>query len=160
MPTEEKVSSYPRPPLVELVNGQVSVRIADEIIAEDTRYVRVCETFHPPTIYIHQEAFISGSLHQISGRGSFCEWKGAAQYWSLSKADGTDLRQRAGWSYSRPTERFALLEDWVSLYPRLVDACMLDGEQVLPQPGSFYGGWITRWTIGPFKGDPNHPELI
>ena len=31
---------------------------------------------------------------------------------------------------------------------------------VQPQPGTFYGGWITSWTVGPFKGDPNHPELI
>jgi hypothetical protein len=31
---------------------------------------------------------------------------------------------------------------------------------VIPQPGLFYGGWITSWIQGPFKGDPNHPELI
>ena len=160
MPTEERVSNYPRPPLVELINGGVSVRVADEIIAADNRYVRVCETFHPPTIYIHQDAFIKGSLHQTTGRATFCEWKGVAEYWSLSKADGSELRPRAGWSYPKPTERFALLEDWISLYPQLVDACILEGEKVFPQPGTFYGGWITSWTIGPFKGDPNHPELI
>ena len=112
MPIEEKVSDYPRPPLIELVNGHVSVRIADEVIAEDSRYVRVCETFHPPTIYIHQKAFISGSLQHISGQSSFCEWKGVAEYWSLSKADGSDSRPRAGWSYPKPTESFSLLKDW------------------------------------------------
>ena len=160
MPIEENVSDYPRPPLIELVNGSVSVLIADEIIAEDTRYVRVCETFHPPTIYINPKAFIHGSLQPISGRGSFCEWKGIAEYWSLSKADGSDSRPSAGWSYPRPTDRFSLLKDWISLYPRLVDACILEGEHVSPQPGSFYGGWITSWTIGPYKGDKNHPELI
>ena len=106
MPTEENVSDYPRPPLIELVNGGVSVLIADEIIAEDTRYVRVCETFHPPTIYINPKAFIHGSLQPISRRGSFCEWKGIAEYWSLSKADGSDSRPSAGWSYPRPTDRF------------------------------------------------------
>ena len=160
MQIKEKVSDYPRPPMIELVNGQVSVGISDEIIAQDTRYVRVCETFHPPTIYIRQEAFNRGTLQQLSGRGSFCEWKGAAEYWSLSKADGSDLRPQAGWSYPKPSERFKLLEGWISLYPRLVDSCILEGEQVSPQPGSFYGGWITSWIIGPFKGDPNHPEII
>jgi hypothetical protein len=30
----------------------------------------------------------------------------------------------------------------------------------VPQPGGFYGGWITADLIGPFKGDPAHPELI
>lgn len=146
--------------MIELVNGSVSIRIADEIIAEDTRYIRVCETFHPPTIYLHQKSFRKEALQQTSGQPSYCEWKGVAEYWSLRKADGTDLRSRAGWSYPKPTSHFALLAGWIGLYPRSVDACFLEGEEVTPQPGSFYGGWITSWTIGPFKGDPNHPELI
>ena len=70
------------------------------------------------------------------------------------------MRSRAGWSYAVPTERFAAIAGWISLYPRLVDECRLEGELVSPQPGRFYGGWITPWTIGPFKGDPAHPELI
>jgi hypothetical protein len=28
----------------------------------------------------------------------------------------------------------------------------VNGEQVIPQPGGFYGGWITSWVVGPFKG--------
>jgi uncharacterized protein (DUF427 family) len=160
MPREERVSEYPRPPMIELVHGSVSVLIDNEIIAEDTRYVRVCETFHPPTIYIHQESFRNKTLQQTSGSASYCEWKGIAEYWSLSKTDGTDLRDRAGWSYPKPTDHFLLLADWIGLYPRSVDECFLEGERVNPQPGTFYGGWITSWTIGPFKGDPNHPELI
>ena len=160
MPREERVSEYPRPPMIELVHGSVLVRIDKEIIAEDTRYVRVCETFHPPTIYLHQESFRNKTLQQTSGSASYCEWKGIAEYWSLSKTDGTDLRDRAGWSYPKPTDHFLLLADWIGLYPRSVDECFLEGERVNPQPGTFYGGWITSWTIGPFKGDPNHPELI
>jgi glucose-6-phosphate dehydrogenase assembly protein OpcA len=30
----------------------------------------------------------------------------------------------------------------------------VDGEIVEPQPGSFYGGWITSRIVGPFKGVP------
>jgi hypothetical protein len=41
-----------------------------------------------------------------------------------------------------------------------MDGCWLDGERVTPQPGQFYGGWITADVEGPFKGDPHHPELI
>jgi hypothetical protein len=26
------------------------------------------------------------------------------------------------------------------------------GETVVPQPGDFYGGWITSRVVGPFKG--------
>jgi hypothetical protein len=35
----------------------------------------------------------------------------------------------------------------------------VDGERVIPQPGGFYGGWITTAVEGPYKGDPLHPEL-
>jgi len=31
---------------------------------------------------------------------------------------------------------------------------------VTAQPGGFYGGWISSTVEGPFKGDPDHPELI
>jgi len=160
MPTLECVADYPRPPLIEVLEGPVRVVIAGETVATSHRYCRVCETFHPPTIYLPPECFVSGSLHATTGRPSFCEWKGVASYWDLSCRDGSDRRQRAGWSYPSPTQRFEALAGWISLYPRLVDACFLEGELVQPQPGPFYGGWITSWTVGPFKGDPAHPELI
>jgi len=30
----------------------------------------------------------------------------------------------------------------------------LGDERVTPQPGNFYGGWVTAEVEGPFKGDP------
>ena len=156
----EKVSSYPRPPLIELVSGSVEIWIAGQPIAQNQHYVRVCETFHPPTIYLHPSAFQPGTLHPSTGRPSFCEWKGVASYWDVSAADGTDRRVRAGWSYPKPTEAFSLLAGWISVYPRRVDCCRLEGEDVLAQPGEFYGGWISPWVQGPVKGDPEHPELV
>jgi hypothetical protein len=35
-----------------------------------------------------------------------------------------------------------------------MDACFVDGERVTPQPGGFYGGWITSGIVGPCKGGP------
>ena len=160
MRSVEAVASYPRPPLIELVSGSVEIWIAGQAIAQDQRYVRVCETFHPPTIYLDPSAFQPGTLHPSTGRPSFCEWKGVASYWDVSAVDGTDRRVRAGWSYPKPTEAFSLLAGWISVYPRRVDRCRLDGEDVLAQPGEFYGGWVSPWVQGPFKGDPEHPELI
>jgi hypothetical protein len=40
------------------------------------------------------------------------------------------------------------------MYPEAATRCELDGERVGPQPGSFYGGWITSWISGPIKGAP------
>ena len=157
---KERVSDYPRPPLVEGIEGEVMVHLGGEVIAQSSQYIRVCETFHPPTIYLPPSAFQAGTLHAATGRPSYCEWKGVANYWDLSTTQGTALRQRAGWSYGQPTARFSELTNWISLYPGLMEACYLEGERVRAQPGNFYGGWITSAVIGPFKGDPNHPELI
>ena len=42
----------------------------------------------------------------------------------------------------------------VAVMASLVDRCTVNGETVIPQPGGFYGGWITSWIAGPFKGGP------
>ena len=160
MAIKEIAADYPRPPRIEIIAGSVEIIIQNEIIAQDSEYIRVCETFHPPSIYIKPSAFTSGALHQASGHPSFCEWKGVATYWNLSQADGEDLRRLAGWSYEQPSDHYSLLKAWISVYPSLVDLCYLEGERVVAQSGQFYGGWITSKVQGPFKGDPRHPELI
>ncbi|MDA1246586.1 MAG: DUF427 domain-containing protein, partial [Cyanobacteria bacterium] len=123
---------------------------------------RVLETFHPPTYYLPPEAVRQELLLPSSG-ASFCEWKGVARYLDVVLyAGGTAERQlrRAVWTYTEPTQAFAALAGWFAVYPVLMDGCWLDGEPVRPQPGGFYGGWITSQVQGPFKGDPLHPELV
>lgn len=61
---------------------------------------------------------------------------------------------RVGWSYPDPTPAFRRLKDFVAFYPAPFDRCLVDGEVVIPQPGRFYGGWITAAFAGPFKGIP------
>ena len=56
------------------------------------------------------------------------------------------------WSYANPSSAFKELRDYVSFYPALVE-CFVDGERVGPQPGGFYGGWMTSEIVGPVKGD-------
>jgi hypothetical protein len=46
------------------------------------------------------------------------------------------------------------LKDFLAFYASRVDECFVDGERVVPQPGDFYGGWITSHVKGPFKGAP------
>jgi hypothetical protein len=46
------------------------------------------------------------------------------------------------------------LKDHLAFYPGMVDECWVDEERVVPQPGDFYGGWITSDIKGPFKGPP------
>ena len=82
---------------------------------------------------------------------SFCEWKGPAQYWTLT--DGQHRLERVGWSYPHPLAGAELLRDRIAFYAHSLD-CTVGGESVRPQPGGFYGGWITPELVGPFKGDP------
>ena len=73
-------------------------------------------------------------------------------------ADSTNARRvletAVGWYYPEPTEPFESIRDHLAFYPTPLDACRVDGEQVTPQPGRFYGGWITSDIVGPFKGSP------
>ena len=41
-----------------------------------------------------------------------------------------------------------------AFYAQSLDECYVDAERIVPQPGSFYGGWITSDLVGPFKGAP------
>ncbi|MEO1003434.1 MAG: DUF427 domain-containing protein [Cyanobacteria bacterium J06638_7] len=158
----ERVCDFPRPPALEASEALVRVEALGLVLAETRRSLRVLETFHPPTYYLPPEAVRLELLHPCPG-ASFCEWKGVARYFDLVRDPGgaAELRlQRAAWSYHEPSGAFAALAGWIAVYPALMDGCWLDGERVTPQPGGFYGGWITSRVQGPFKGDPAHPELV
>lgn len=145
----ESVWDYPRPPRVEPCLRRARVIFGGETIADSTRAVRVLETSHPPAIYLPRADVRGDFLEAAPGR-SFCEWKGAASYWTISA--GGKLAERAAWSYEQPTPAFASIAGYLSFYPSRVEACYLDDERVTPQPGDFYGGWITAEIEGPFKG--------
>ena len=156
--TVERVSSYPRPPRLEPSDEHILVTALGETLAETDRSLRVLETFHPPTYYLPPEAMRSELLKAVGGRPSFCEWKGVASYFDVVVGDRS--LERAVWTYPSPSERFRELAGWFALYPQRMDGCWVNEELVTPQQGGFYGGWITSRVEGPFKGDPNHPELI
>jgi uncharacterized protein (DUF427 family) len=122
-------------------------------IADSASALRVLETSSPPTIYLPRRDFASDALHDASAARTLCEWKGLASYLDVRGGDGR-LERAAAWTYPSPVAAYAALRDHVAVYPRRMDACYLDDEQVEAQEGDFYGGWITRDIQGPFKGGP------
>ncbi len=150
-PGQESVWDYPRPPRLEPSNKRITVEFNGVTIADTMRAVRVLETSHPPVYYIPPED-IRMEFLQTSPRTSFCEWKGRAGYYSVRLGDRE--APDAAWFYADPTPAFAALRDHVAFYPSRVDACSVDGERVAAQEGDFYGGWITKNIVGPFKGGP------
>lgn len=150
-PGQESVWDYPRPAVCEPTAKRIQVMFGGESIADTTGAYRVLETSHPPGYYI-PPTDINQTFMREELRRSFCEWKGQARYWSV--VVGEQAAQNAAWSYPDPSPDFRPMKDFVAFYPAMMDACYVDGEKVLPQPGAFYGGWITPDVVGPFKGEP------
>jgi uncharacterized protein (DUF427 family) len=118
-------------------------------IAETDAAYRVLETASPPTFYLPPGDVRTELLVPSSGR-SMCEWKGSARYWSIQVGDL--LIADGAWSYAEPFQGFEPIADYLSFYPAKLE-CYVDAARVRPQPGDFYGGWITPELVGPFKGE-------
>lgn len=146
----ENVQSYPRPPALELVPQRIVVRLGGMLVAETTRALRVLETHHAPTYYVPPED-IQATLRPASQR-SFCEWKGVARYFDVLAGSAT--APMAAWAYDAPTARFAALAGYVAFYAGLMEGAWVGDTRVIPQPGDFYGGWVTPNLVGRIKGAP------
>ena len=146
----ENVQDYPRPPLLEPAPYRIEAELGGVVIASTTRAWRVCETHHPPSYYIPPDDIFADIL-PATGR-SLCEWKGQARYVSL-RANGVTA-PRCAWAYDRPTPAFAPIAGFYAIYPEATEACRVGGQLVTPQPGNFYGGWVTDNLTGIVKGGP------
>ena len=146
---QESVWDYPRPPRVEKCTKRLKVVFNGVVIAETTEAYRVLETSHPPAYYIPPRDIKMQHLQKTS-RSTFCEFKGQAVYYSI-KLDGKTA-DNAAWVYENPAKGYEAIRSYLSFYAGKVDACFVDDEQVLAQAGDFYGGWITKDIVGPFKG--------
>ena len=146
----EDVQSYPRPPALEPVPQRLRATLGGIEVVDTRKALRVLETHHAPTYYIPR-ADISAESIEAPGR-SFCEWKGQARYWTL-RAGGVTA-PRAAWDYPRPTHAFAALKDHMAIYAHALDEAWVGALRVTPQPGDFYGGWVTANLTGIVKGGP------
>lgn len=150
-PGQESVWDFPRPAIAEPTKARIIIEHLGQVLADSRSAIRTLETSHPPSFYIPPADIELGFLRAAAGN-SYCEWKGVATYWDVVIGD-TEI-PRVGWSYPAPTPEFLLLKDHVAFYAAPFDCCSVDGEKVTPQPGIFYGGWVTSKVSGPFKGVP------
>jgi uncharacterized protein (DUF427 family) len=150
-PGQESVWDYPRPPRIEPTGRRVRVLVDGVVVADTTRALRVLETASPPTFYIPPDD-VRLDLLEPEARHTTCEWKGEASYWAVRV--GGRVVASVGWSYPRPRPAFEAIRDHLAFYAGRVDEAWVDDERVEPQPGDFYGGWVTSEIVGPFKGEP------
>lgn len=147
---QESVWDFPRPPALMPDAREVVVAWNGIPVGRTRSAIRLLETSHPPSFYLPW-ADIDRSLLVPASGGSFCEWKGPARYWSLVH-EGRRLDGIA-WSYPQPLAGAEAIADCVAFYATGLQ-CSVGGAAVTPQPGGFYGGWVTPELVGPFKGGP------
>ena len=150
-PGQESVWDYPRPPRIEPVEAELRVVHDGEVVARTRRGRRVLETASAP-VYYFPPPDVRTDLLVEGGRASTCEWKGPARYWTLRTGEG-EVRDVA-WSYPRPRRRYAEIGGWLAFYAGRVDEAWVGDTRAEPQPGGFYGGWVTPHLVGPIKGEP------
>jgi uncharacterized protein (DUF427 family) len=146
---QESVWDYPRPPRLENTKKHIRIIFQERVIADTRASFRVLETSHPPVYYL-PPADIRLEYFELSDHKSFCEWKGVASYYHIKIDDRKETN--AAWYYPKPESVFTTIKDYVAFYAHKMDQCYVDDELVVPQPGGFYGGWITNNIVGPFKG--------
>ena len=147
----ESVWEFPRPPRLETVPWRIRVIHRGHTIVDAPRAFRILETSQPPAYYVAPE-HIDLTVLAVTTHSSFCEWKGRATYADV--VVGEQPAVNACWTYRQPTPAFEAITDHWAFYAQMLDECWVDDERVQPNPGNFYGGWITENVRGPFKGGP------
>ena len=120
-PGQESVWDYPRPPRVEPVDQPIRVIFNGVTIAETQQAQRVLETSHPPVYYIPPEDIHMEYLTPTA-RKTYCEFKGAASYWTLKV--GERVSENVGWSYAQPQPGYESLKGCIAFYASRVDAML------------------------------------
>lgn len=157
---QESVWEYPRPPRVESETRRVRVIVDGITLADSVRARRVLETAGPPVYYIPPDD-VRMDLLVPSRHRTVCEWKGDATYLTFAgdRAVDSAAGQRreianVAWRYETPNAGYESIAGYLAFYPGRVDEAWVGDERATPQPGRFYGGWVTSWIVGPFKGEP------
>lgn len=154
-PGEESVWDYPRPPELRQAPGRVRVVHGGCEIASSDRALRMVETAGAP-VYLLPPEDVRMDLLVPNDHVTVCEWKGAAVHFDLVMP-GLRVRD-AAFAYPDPLDDlgqgYGRIAGWIAFYPARVEACFVGDEQVRPQPGGYYAGWVTDAIKGPIKGDP------
>lgn len=152
----ESVWDFPRPPRLDPVDWRIRVLHGEHVVVDAPSAIRVLETSQPPAYYVDRQ-YVNQDVLRASANTTYCEWKGAASYVDLAVdlavGDEAPELSGVGWYYPNPTASFAAITDHFAFYAQKL-RCLVDDEEVDPNDGSFYGGWITNNVTGPFKGAP------
>jgi len=112
LPGQESVWDYPRPPRVEPTAKHIRIVFNGETIAETDHAIRILETSHPPVYYI-PPSDIRMEYFSSTSRSTFCEFKGAASYWTI-RLNGR-AAENVAWSYRQPATGFEAIKNYLAI---------------------------------------------
>ena len=151
-PGQESVWDYPRPPRVEPVPERLRVVVDGEILADTTGGMRVLETAGAPVYYFPPE-----DVRQRSSRRERppidVRVEGPGRISHVRRLERSS--HRPGCMVVRGAEPgYEAIRGYLAFYAGRVDEAWVGEERATPQPGGFYGGWVTSKIVGPIKGEP------
>eukprot|EP00472_Partenskyella_glossopodia_P005614 CAMPEP_0197528792 /NCGR_PEP_ID=MMETSP1318-20131121/26335_1 /TAXON_ID=552666 /ORGANISM="Partenskyella glossopodia, Strain RCC365" /LENGTH=186 /DNA_ID=CAMNT_0043084025 /DNA_START=92 /DNA_END=652 /DNA_ORIENTATION=- len=150
---QESVWDFPRPPVCKKAEGrEVVVKFGETLIAKTKNAWRMMETSHPPTWYIPKEDVNMQYLQPSNSIKTTCEFKGQAVYYDVKM--GSAGARMTAWEYPIPADDQKCIKGKLAFYINKGLDAWVDGDKAKPQEGDFYGGWITKDVVGPFKGGP------
>lgn len=148
-PAGESVWAYPRVPRIEPFTRELRVVHSGHTIARTTHGLRLLETGHPPRYFFPMDDVRTDYL--VLSRGQVpTEHLGAARAFDVRVAHRRS--PQAAWTHPRPPASHAALKGYVAFFAGRVDRALVDGEQVIAQPGGVFGGWVTPDLVGPYRG--------
>ena len=158
-PGQESVWDYPRPPRLEPVAFAHRDRLRRAEDRLDAR--RIPRPRNQPSANVLHPARRHRCRSVLQEPGEFkrlrmerqCDGVGRCRRWQASGTRGLVVRE----AQRRPSQRLPPLSHFMLV---AMDVCTVDGERVTPQPGGFYGGWVTSQDRGPDQGCPGHDGLV
>jgi uncharacterized protein (DUF427 family) len=116
---EVKIPGPDHPITISPAEGKVRVVVAGRTVAESTRALRLEEKGCPPVYYLpRNDADMSPFVRTT--HYTYCPYKGDCSYYGIPI--GGSRSENAVWTYERPHEAVASINEYLAFYPSRVDA--------------------------------------
>jgi uncharacterized protein (DUF427 family) len=119
---EIKIPGPDHPIAISPVEGTVRVMVAEWVVAESTRALRLEEKGYPPVYYLPRDDADMSMLVRTT-HYTYCPYKGDCTYYSIPI--GGAKSEYAVWTYEKPYKSVAEIKDYLAFYPTRVDAIEL-----------------------------------
>ena len=116
---EIRIPGPDHPITISPAEGTVRVTIGGRIVAESTQALRLDENGYQPVYYLPRNDADMTLLVRTT-HYTYCPYKGDCTYYSIPI--GGSKSDNAVWTYEKPHEAVAGIQDYLAFYPSRVDA--------------------------------------